>query len=150
MQAMRFRARTAISRRPLDHESPAELHRTRSPLIDNWQLGEAGRQLYDFLWSEYCDWYIEAAKARLYGGSPAGKLMPARRSPSCSNTTSYLLHPFMPFVTEAIWQNLPELASSRALIVSRWPRLSGLVDEARRGGLRSPTGRGARHPQRAQ
>ncbi len=99
-------------------------------LIDNWQLGEAGRQLYDFLWSEYCDWYIEAAKTRLYGGSPAEAHATRQTLAFVLEHSMRLLHPFMPFVTEAIWQNLPELAGNgRALIVSRWPRLSGLVDE---------------------
>jgi len=99
-------------------------------LIDNWQLGEAGRQLYEFLWSEYCDWYIEAAKTRLYGGSPAEAHATRQTLAFVLEHSMRLLHPFMPFVTEAIWQNLPELAGNgRALIVSRWPRLSGLVDE---------------------
>jgi valyl-tRNA synthetase len=99
-------------------------------LVDNWQLGEAGRQLYEFLWSEYCDWYIEAAKTRLYGGSPAQAHATRQTLAFVLEHSMRLLHPFMPFVTEAIWQNLPELAGNgRALIVSRWPHLTGLLNE---------------------
>ena len=99
-------------------------------LVDNWQLGEAGRQLYEFLWSEYCDWYIEAAKTRLYGGSPAQAHATRQTLAFVLEHSMRLLHPFMPFVTEAIWQNLPELVGNgRALIVSRWPHLTGLLNE---------------------
>ncbi len=95
-------------------------------LIESWQIGEAGRQLYEFLWNEYCDWYIEASKVRLYDGSDA-------EADATSHVLAYvlerslrLLHPFMPYVTETIWQNLPGFdRDSRALIVSRWPQPVG-------------------------
>jgi valyl-tRNA synthetase len=88
---------------------------TRS--IDQYQLHEAGRQLYEFLWSEFCDWYIEAAKIRLREG---------QTDPAVRQTLAYvlerslrLLHPFMPFVTEELWQQLPH--GGDALIVAPWP-----------------------------
>ncbi len=95
-------------------------------LINSWQLGEAGRQLYEFLWNEYCDWYIEAAKVRLYGND--GEQAQATRQVLAHvlERSLRLLHPYMPFVTETIWQNLPNLADGqRALIVSRWPKPAG-------------------------
>ena len=76
-------------------------------LIDGWQLGEAGRQLYEFLWNEYCDWYIEAAKVRLNEGTPAEAQATRQVLAFVLEQGMRLLHPFMPFVTEAIWQNLP-------------------------------------------
>jgi valyl-tRNA synthetase len=98
-------------------------------LIESWQLGEAGRQLYEFLWNEYCDWYIEAAKVRLYDGSPAEAQATSQVLAHVLEHSLRLLHPYMPFVTETIWQNLPGMGDDgRALIVARWPHLGGIVD----------------------
>ena len=98
-------------------------------LIDNWQLGEAGRQLYDFLWNEYCDWYIEAAKVRLYDGAPAEATATCQVLAYVLEQSLRLLHPYMPYVTETIWQNLPDLNhNQRALIISRWPSAPGRAD----------------------
>lgn len=98
-------------------------------LIDSWQFGEAGRQLYEFLWNEYCDWYIEAAKVRLYDGTPEQANATGQVLAFVLEHSLRLLHPYMPYVTETIWQNLPGLQKDgRALIVSRWPHVSGLVD----------------------
>ena len=71
-------------------------------LLRDFQLGEAARQIYDFLWGEYCDWYIELAKVR----QRAGDTTPVPVLVHALETGLRLLHPFMPFVTEAIWQNL--------------------------------------------
>jgi valyl-tRNA synthetase len=96
-------------------------------LTDEYQLHEAGRELYEFIWSEFCDWYIEAAKVRLYGESP---------DPVVPQTLAYvlertlrLLHPYMPFVTEDLWQHLPHPGD--ALIVASWPEPGPAFDEAR-------------------
>ena len=98
-------------------------------LINGWQFGEAGRHLYEFLWSEYCDWYIEAAKTRLYQGTTQEADDTRQVLAFVLEHSLRLLHPFMPFVTESIWQNLPDLASGgRALIVSRWPHVDSLRD----------------------
>ena len=86
------------------------VRRETTRLIDNWQLGEAGRQLYEFLWNEYCDWYIEAAKVRLNEGTPAEAQTTRQVLAHVLERSLRLLHPFMPFVTEAIWQNLPGVA----------------------------------------
>lgn len=102
-------------------------------LVDSWQLGEAGRQLYEFLWNEYCDWYIEAAKVRLYDGSPEEAQATRQVLAFVLEQSLRLLHPYMPFVTETIWQNLPALGGesnlgTRALITTAWPTNSGIVD----------------------
>jgi len=76
---------------------------TVTRLMENFQLGEAQRQLHDFLWGEFCDWYIEFAKIRLRSEevpSPIPVLVRVLETSLC------LLHPYMPFVTEELWQNL--------------------------------------------
>ncbi len=102
-------------------------------LVDGWQLGEAGRQLYEFLWNEYCDWYIEAAKVRLYEGTPAEAAATRQVLVFVLEESLRLLHPYMPFLTETIWQNLPELGGeeavgTRALIATAWPTVDGWAD----------------------
>ncbi len=82
-------------------------------LMHEFQFGEAQRQIYDFLWSEFCDWYIEIAKIRLKNPqtvSPAPVLM------HVLDNSLRLLHPFMPFITEEIWQKLRD-----KLEVQSWP-----------------------------
>ncbi len=98
-------------------------------LIEAWQLGEAGRQLYEFLWNEYCDWYIEASKVRLNDAGSAEAQATRQVLAYVLERSLRLLHPFMPFVTEAIWQNLPGLAGDgRSIMVMRWPTESGQFD----------------------
>jgi len=96
-------------------------------LIDQYQFGEAGRQLYEFLWGDFCDWYIEIAKTQLNSADKAT----ARRTQSILvyvlERTMRLLHPLMPFVTEEVWQHLPH--EGEALIVAPWPEPDPL-DEA--------------------
>lgn len=100
-------------------------------LIEGWQLGEAGRQLYEFMWNEYCDWYIEAAKVRLNGGNAEEAQATRQVLLFVLEQSLRLLHPYLPFVTETIWQNLPELGGdNRALIATQWPQLDGHADAA--------------------
>ncbi len=98
-----------------------------SRMMESYQYGEAGRQIYDFLWGEFCDWFIEIAKIRLYGEDQAARATVRRVLVYVLEHTLRLLHPFMPFVTEAIWQWLPH--TGEALIIARWPE-AGPVDEA--------------------
>ena len=95
-------------------------------LMDACQLGEAGRQIYDFLWGEYCDWYIEMSKVRLKGEDAAQADSARRVLVYVLEGCLRLLHPYMPFVTEAIWQYLPH--RGEALIVAPWPA-GGPLDE---------------------
>ncbi len=73
-------------------------------LMTGFQFGEAERQIHDFFWGEYCDWYIEISKLRLHPSSPPPSPLPVLRH--VMETTLRLLHPFMPFITEEIWQRL--------------------------------------------
>ncbi len=75
-------------------------------LLDDFQFGEALRRVYDFLWTEYCDWYIEIAKIRLRDVEKAPSPLPVLAG--VLETSLRLLHPFMPFITEEIWQRLRE------------------------------------------
>ncbi|MEA3396655.1 MAG: valine--tRNA ligase, partial [Chloroflexota bacterium] len=91
-------------------------------LMEAQQYGEAGRRVRDFLWDEFCDWYLEAVKVRLYGDVEAEKDAPRAVLLTVLERSLRLLHPFMPFVTETLWQALPEEAKTgEALIVAPWP-----------------------------
>ncbi|MBZ0284230.1 MAG: valine--tRNA ligase [Anaerolineae bacterium] len=89
-------------------------------LFDNYQYGEAGRQIYDFLWSEFADWYIEMSKYPLYEGDAQAKLNTRRVLVHILDTGLRLLHPFMPFFTEELWQYIPH--EGKSLIVASWPK----------------------------
>ncbi|MEW6231561.1 MAG: valine--tRNA ligase [Chloroflexota bacterium] len=99
------------------HRLCAEVDR----LMADYQFGEAGRQIYEFLWGEFCDWYIEASKIRLYGHDPEARAATMSILLYVLERTLRLLHPFMPFVTEEIWQHL--LFSKAAAMVL--PNLPG-------------------------
>ncbi|WP_379965806.1 valine--tRNA ligase [Ectobacillus sp. sgz5001026] len=89
--------------------------------IDKYELGEVGRSLYNFIWDDFCDWYIEMAKLPLYGEDEAAKKTTRSVLAYVLESTMKLLHPFMPFVTEEIWQALPHEGES--IIVSKWPEV---------------------------
>jgi len=90
-------------------------------LLRDFELDEAGRRIHDFLWHEYCDWYIEMAKVRL----GAGDRSPLPVLAHVLDLSLRLLHPFMPFITEALWQrlkaHLPQVPAE-ALIIAPWPQ----------------------------
>ena len=87
-------------------------------LFDIYQYGEAGRQIYDFLWGEFADWYIEISKYPLYEGDAKAKENTRRVLVHVLDTALRLLHPYMPFVTEEIWQYIPH--QGEALIIAKW------------------------------
>ena len=97
--------------------------------LERFELGEAARLLYEFIWNEYCDWYIEMAKARLYNKEDVSARATAQYVLwHVLEQTLKLLHPFMPFITETIWQHLPHQGHS--IMVADWPvEQSELVDE---------------------
>ncbi len=81
-------------------------------LLESYQLGEAGRLIYDFLWGEFCDWYIETSKPRLNSPDPAEKKKVQEVLTGVLEGALRLLHPFMPFVTEELWHFLPHQGDS--------------------------------------
>ncbi len=87
--------------------------------MERYELGVAIQKVYDFLWDTYCDWYIELTKARLYSDDEAQKNTALQVLVYVLDQTLRLLHPFMPFITEEIWQSLPH--EGDALIAAQWP-----------------------------
>ncbi len=103
-------------------------------LLERFELGEAGRAIYDFIWSEVCDWYIEIAKPRLYNKEAAKERATAQHVLATVLISAMkLLHPYMPFITEEIYQCLPHEAES--IMISKWPVADeSLIDpEAEKG-----------------
>ncbi|WP_392453998.1 valine--tRNA ligase [Chryseomicrobium aureum] len=92
---------------------------TVTRLSDRYEFGEVGRALYNFIWDDFCDWYIEMAKLPLYGEDEAAKKMTRSVLAYVLDQTMRLLHPFMPFITEEIWQNLPHKGES--IVTASWP-----------------------------
>nr|WP_290668539.1 valine--tRNA ligase [Ardenticatena sp.] len=119
VQALPLPERWIVSRL---HQVIAEV----TDLLDRFYFGEAGRTLYHFFWNEFADWYIEAAKTRLYGEDPARARMARRVLVYVLERTLRLLHPYIPFVTEEAWQHLPHTGDT--LMKAPWPA-PGLVDE---------------------
>ncbi|PLR83130.1 valine--tRNA ligase [Bacillus sp. V33-4] len=93
---------------------------TVTRLSDRYEFGEVGRVLYNFIWDDFCDWYIEMAKLPLYGEDEAAKKTTRSILAFVLDQTMRLLHPFMPFITEEIWQNLPHRGES--ITTAEWPR----------------------------
>jgi len=99
-----------------------QLVRNTERLFASFQYGEAGRQMYDFFWGEFADWYIEAAKTQLAAGGARARLT-AETLVRVLDASLRLLHPYMPFVTEALWGHLRQavLASPLAELAAGWP-----------------------------
>ena len=87
--------------------------------LEKYELGVAVQKIYDFIWDTYCDWYIELTKARLYAEDADRKQTAIQVLVYVLDQTLRLLHPFMPFITEEIWQSLPH--EGEALIIAAWP-----------------------------
>lgn len=93
--------------------------------LDRFELGMAGQKVHDVIWNEFCDWYIELVKNRLYGDDEKDKAVVRKVLVDSLKTLLKLLHPFMPFITEEIWQFLPG-NDGGYLIEQEWP----LFDES--------------------
>jgi len=94
--------------------------------IDKYELGIAANKIYDFVWDSYCDWYIELTKPRLNGEDEEAKIGAQKVLLYVLTETLKLLHPFMPFITEEIWQALPH--EGEALMVEKYPEFSETID----------------------
>lgn len=86
---------------------------------ERYDFGEAGRYLYNFIWDDFCDWYIEMAKLPLYGEDEQAKQTTRSVLVYVLDNITRMLHPFMPFVTEEIWQHLPHQGES--ITQAAWP-----------------------------
>ena len=87
--------------------------------MEKYELGVAIQKVYDFIWDTYCDWYIELTKARLYSEDAERKQTAMQVLVYVLDQVLRLLHPFMPFITEEIWQSIPH--KGEALIIAQWP-----------------------------
>jgi valyl-tRNA synthetase len=87
--------------------------------LEKFEIGVAAQKLYDFIWSEFCDWYIELVKPRLYGEDAASNLAAQITLVDVLSGTMKLLHPMMPFITEEIYQHLP--GTDKSIVISKWP-----------------------------
>ena len=99
--------------------------------IEKYQLGAAGSKIYEFLWDQYADWYVEISKTRIYEGFGGGgdDAKTARRVlVYILDTSLRLLHPYMPYVTEKLWHHLPRAPAedgiaANALMLAKWPKM---------------------------
>ena len=89
--------------------------------LDKYEIGMAADRIEDFIWNEYCDWYIEFAKIRLYGDDEDAKANVKKVLLYVLKSMLILLHPFMPFITEEIYSSLPN--KKDMLIVEEWPEI---------------------------
>ena len=87
--------------------------------LDAYEIGVASSKVYDFIWDTYCDWYIELTKTRLYSENETSKLAAQKVLVYVLDQVLRLLHPFMPFITEEIWQAIPH--EGKFLISAEWP-----------------------------
>jgi valyl-tRNA synthetase len=98
--------------------------------LDEDRFGETAWLLYDFLWKEVCDWYLELAKVRLYGTDKAARRAAQATALEVFGTSLALLHPFLPYLTEVIWSYLPGRGTSGELLIrAPWPKPGGREDD---------------------
>src|SRR5690606_9165420 len=100
--------------------------------IEDYRFNEAANGAYDFVWGTFCDWYVELAKPIRAGDDEAAKAEPRATAAFVLDQILKLLHPFMPFVTEELWEQTGHEGPPREslLMLSEWPRLGELGDEA--------------------
>ncbi|WP_334076025.1 MULTISPECIES: valine--tRNA ligase [Paenibacillus] len=103
-----------------------ETAREVTRLIDAYEFGETGRQLYNFIWDDLCDWYIEFAKLSLYGEDAAAKRKTQSVLAYVLDRTLRLIHPFMPFISEEIWQHLPH--HGETITLAEWPKYDAALE----------------------
>ena len=101
-------------------------------LFDDYQFGEAGRELYNFIWNDFCDWYIEMAKVALNGADTELKTRKQNNLIWILDQILRLLHPIMPFVTEKLWLSMPH--EGKSIMVAKYPTPHSefVNDQARR------------------
>ncbi len=103
-----------------------ETSRDLTRLIDAYDFGETGRLLYNFIWDDLCDWYIEMAKLSLYGEDEVAKKNTKSVLAYVLDRTLRLIHPFMPFISEEIWQHLPH--EGNTITLAAWPEYNAAFE----------------------
>ncbi|GIO34736.1 MULTISPECIES: valine--tRNA ligase [Paenibacillus] len=105
-----------------------ETSRDITRLIDAYEFGETGRLLYNFIWDDLCDWYIEFSKLSLYGDDEAAKKTTKSVLSYVLDRTLRMIHPFMPFISEEIWQHLPH--QGETITLAAWPEYDPALENA--------------------
>ncbi|WP_145029111.1 valine--tRNA ligase [Paenibacillus sp. Y412MC10] len=105
-----------------------ETSRDITRLIDAYEFGETGRLLYNFIWDDLCDWYIEFAKLSLYGDNANAKKTTQSVLSYVLDRTLRMIHPFMPFISEEIWQHLPH--EGETITLAAWPEYDPAFEDA--------------------
>ncbi|CAM2068897.1 Valine--tRNA ligase [Sulfidibacter corallicola] len=97
--------------------------------LENFRLANAASRIYNFFWSELCDWYVEFLKPLQREADEAGRAVMLGRTQAVIDTCLRMLHPFMPFVTEELWHHLDDRHEGRYLVQQDWPKLNrDLID----------------------
>ena len=103
--------------------------REMTAALQSHRFSDLTRAIYDFVWRDYCDWYLELAKVRLQGGDPEARCAAQEHLVRVLETALRLLHPIMPFITETLWQALPHGSSAASIMVAAWPECdAALID----------------------
>lgn len=97
--------------------------------LEAYRFSDVTRAVYDFVWRDYCDWYLELAKVRLQGDDLQARLVAQDNLLRVLETALRLLHPIMPFITETLWQALPLVDPEQSVMVAEWPKFdNSLLD----------------------
>ncbi|TFH16050.1 MAG: valine--tRNA ligase [Lentisphaerales bacterium] len=121
---------------PDDQYILAGLHRSIAACNDNLErcrFNDVARVLYEFLWHQYCDWYVEYSKSVLYGDDPAARNRVLRVMHHVFSSAVKLLHPIMPFVTEELWHEMGYAKSDESISRASWPAEKAEEDDAEWG-----------------
>ncbi len=98
--------------------------------LEEYKFNEASYALYQFIWHEFCDWYLELAKLTLYQKEEKkGKILTRRTLLEVLDAILKLLHPFMPFITEEIWQKLPKREENKSIMIAKFPKTDERYDD---------------------
>jgi valyl-tRNA synthetase len=98
--------------------------------LEEYKFNEASYVLYQFIWHEFCDWYLELTKLTLYqAGEKKGRALTQRTLLEVLDAILKLLHPFMPFITEEIWQQLPQQKENKSIMIAEFPKPDNRYDD---------------------
>ena len=97
--------------------------------MDKYEIALAGHRIYDLIWNEYCDWYLEVIKGRIFGSDAKDKAVAISVAVECMVSMLKMLHPFMPYITEEIWSYIPEqfMEGDKGMLISSvWKDYEGI------------------------